>query len=61
MPYGDGTRVCTDSNQYQGQCRSNSDAPTGVPASGVCQAIDNPFGCHSEILGGHVAPGLCVD
>ena len=59
MPYGDGTRVCTDSGQCQG--RSNSDAPTGAPASGVCQAIENPFACHSEILGGHVAPGLCVD
>lgn len=61
IPYSDGGDVCTDSSQCQGQCRSNSDAPTGAPASGLCQPTDNPFGCHSEILGGRVAPGLCVD
>ncbi|MEM7729611.1 MAG: hypothetical protein AAF311_10095 [Pseudomonadota bacterium] len=60
-PYGDGGMACIDSNQCQGQCRTDLDTPAGTPVTGVCQANDNPFGCFAEVVAGRAGPGLCVD
>lgn len=65
VDYADGGKVCSDISDCQGRCiatdtsRFDPDAPGGQV--GTCQVNDNPFGCYSEIIGGFVQPGLCVD
>ena len=63
VDYADGGKTCSDSGDCQGRCRAtngfDSDAQGGQ--TGTCQRTDSPFGCYSEIVGGVVQPGLCVD
>ena len=66
LPYADAGKVCSDSSECLGQCRAQtlntaqqSEAAQNV--TGQCQANNIPFGCHSEIIGGTIQPGLCVD
>lgn len=59
LRYSDGGNICIDSSNCQGKCLTEVNAKDVV--SGQCQKTDNPFGCHSEVLGGKVQPGLCVD
>ncbi len=61
LPYSDAGAVCTDSAQCEGQCYAGDFDAAGYEGTGECQATDNPFGCNSEIIGGVVQPGLCVD
>lgn len=59
--YHDAGQICHDSSQCQGQCRAQGNPPMGQPISGVCQATDNPFGCHTEVVRGQAGASLCVD
>ena len=61
LPYSDAGAVCTDSLQCEGQCLAGQYDAAGYSGEGTCQANDNPFGCRSEIIGGEIQPGLCVD
>jgi len=61
LPYSDAGTVCTDSAECQGQCLAGDFDAAGYEGTGQCQADDSPFGCNSEIIGGIVQPGLCVD
>lgn len=60
MTYSDGGNICIDSSNCQGKCVTGVGGDKGA-VSGQCQKTDNPFGCYSEVLGGKVQPGLCVD
>ncbi|WP_017931175.1 hypothetical protein [Robiginitomaculum antarcticum] len=61
LSYSDAGQVCTDSGQCEGRCLANDFDAAGYDATGQCEADTNPFGCNSEIIGGEVQPGLCVD
>lgn len=61
-PYSDAGKLCTDSGQCEGGCRSDDLSPdSGEPVMGVCQADDNPFGCYTEIVDGRADHAICVD
>lgn len=60
MTYSDGGNICIDSSNCEGKCVTGVGGDKGA-VSGQCQKTDNPFGCYSEVLGGKVQPGLCVD
>jgi len=66
LPYADAGKVCSDSSECLGQCRAQTlNTPQQSEATqavkGQCQANNIPFGCHSEIIGSTIQPGLCVD
>lgn len=61
MTYSDGGNICIDSSNCQGKCVTGVGGGDSNAVSGQCQKTDNPFGCYSEVLGGKVQPGLCVD
>jgi len=61
LSYTDGGNICIDSSNCQGKCLTTVNKKGTGAISGQCQKTDNPFGCHSEVLGGKVQPGLCVD
>lgn len=61
MPYADAGMSCTDNAQCEGLCLAGRFDAAGYQGSGLCQADDNPFGCHSSIVNGEIQPGLCVD
>ena len=65
VDYADGGKTCSDLGDCEGRCMATEldnfdpNAPGGQ--TGTCQKTDSPFGCNSEIVGGVVQPGLCVD
>ena len=64
IPYPDAGKVCTDNDQCAGQCWAEGVSPfeeAGQKGTGRCQPTNMPFGCHSDLVGGIVQPGLCVD
>lgn len=61
-PYADAGKACKGKADCEGQCRFEGDPPTdGSEVTGACQRDDSPFGCYSEVEGGKVTGGLCVD
>lgn len=61
-PYADAGKPCKGKADCEGQCRLEGDPPAdGSEATGVCQRDDSPFGCYSEVEGGKVTGGICVD
>jgi putative hemolysin len=61
MTYSDGGNICIDSSNCQGKCVTGVGGEDSNAVNGQCQKTNNPFGCYSEVLGGKVQPGLCVD
>ena len=59
--YSDANMSCTDSNQCQGRCLSETGENEQTGVIGKCQATDNPFGCFTEVKNGRTEFGLCVD
>jgi len=62
--HSDAGKSCTDSAQCQGRCQHPIGPVPGssdTPATGTCQATNQPFGCFSEVLKGVIQPGLCID
>ena len=65
-PYADGGEICSDNSDCIGKCIAHEDAEFNpwekiTGQTGMCQANNNPFGCHSDIVDGVVQPTLCVD
>lgn len=61
-PYADAGQPCRGKADCAGQCRFEGDPPTdGSDVEGVCQRDDSPFGCYSEVEGGKITGGICVD
>ncbi|MEO5596323.1 MAG: hypothetical protein ABIQ97_04190 [Lysobacteraceae bacterium] len=51
----DNRKICTNSNQCQGQCLVASDMPLGTEAIGSCDAWDHTYGCYKFLDGVKVA------
>lgn len=64
VPYADGGRRCTDSDQCSGQCRIANEAArsaAGARVIGRCQTDSDPFGCHTTVENGRAQVTICVD
>lgn len=66
LPYSDAGKSCSDSAQCKGSCwladlKQGESIRPGELAIGECQSDSNICGCHFEILGGIIQPGICVD
>ena len=63
--YSDAGKRCTDGDQCQGDCRladmTSAAPPDGSPASGVCQANNDRFGCYTQVENGRAELTICVD
>ena len=60
--YPDAGKVCRDSKDCLGDCRTMDSAAIGRPGTGTCQEVDVPFGCYALVRDGVVDGGmLCVD
>lgn len=60
--YPDAGKICSDSSECVGQCRTVSSRAMGKPGTGTCQNIDVPFGCFALVNNGMVDGAmLCVD
>ncbi len=61
--YGDAGAACRGKADCEGKCLlpPASEAATGEPATGACQATDSPFGCYAEVEDGTVTAAICVD
>lgn len=60
-PYQDAGKICTDSAQCLGQCRTDGFKSAGHKTAGTCQGNSSPFGCYTQVKGGMAEPTLCVD
>ena len=60
--YPDAGKVCRDSAECLGDCRTVDSDAVGRPGTGTCQEVDVPFGCYALVRDGKVDGGmLCVD
>ena len=60
--YPDAGKICRDSKDCLGNCRTMDSAAIGRPGTGTCQEVDVPFGCYALVRDGVVDGGmLCVD
>ena len=60
--YPDAGKVCSDSSECEGTCRTQSSEAVGKPGTGTCQEVDVAFGCFAMVSNGVVDGGmLCVD
>ena len=60
--YPDAGKVCRDSDECLGDCRTSDSDAVGKPGTGMCQEVDVPFGCFALVRDGVVDGGmLCVD
>ena len=60
--YPDAGKVCRDSSECLGDCRTTDAEAIGNPGTGTCQQVDVPFGCYAQVRNGVVDGGmLCVD
>ena len=60
--YPDAGKVCRDSSECVGMCRTQSSEAIGKPGTGTCQKVDVAFGCFAMVNNGVVDGGmLCVD
>jgi len=61
----DAGEVCKDKADCIGDCiippQEGRAYTIGEPATGVCSATDNPFGCVARVEKGMATPELCVD
>jgi hypothetical protein len=56
----DARKICTNSNQCQGECLVEGSLPVGRPAIGSCSEWLGNFGCHKRLEGGVVGE-ICTD
>jgi hypothetical protein len=56
----DARKICTNSNQCQGECLVEGSLPVGKPAIGSCSEWLGNFGCHKRLEGGVVGE-ICTD
>ena len=62
IPYPDAGKACSDKSDCLGMCKASDDATVGQPATGTCQRNNQDiFGCYSEVKGGVVVAGMCLD
>ena len=60
--YPDAGKVCRDSKECLGDCRTTDSNAVGRPGTGTCQEVDVPLGCFARVNDGMVDGGmLCVD
>jgi hypothetical protein len=64
-PYADAGKVCRDSSDCLGRCKTSDDVTNydGAPGTqvGKCEINDSPFGCYGVVERGTAGGMLCVD
>ncbi|MGP9493084.1 hypothetical protein [Psychrobacter sp. AOP7-B1-24] len=63
LSYSDAGKVCKDSADCQGQCRSANGFvdPNAKNQTGQCASDSSVFGCYQVIQKGVAQPAICVD
>lgn len=63
LSYTDAGKVCQDSSDCQGQCKTTGEfIDNGAKnQSGQCASDSSPFGCYQTIEKGVAQPAICVD